>query len=108
MPLRRCPGTNCPNLVQRGQRCPKHQAQHEAKRGTSTKRGYGYTHQALRRAWARKVQTGHTRCARCGQPIHPNEPWDLGHNDHDRQQYSGPEHQRCNRSAGGKQAHNQH
>jgi hypothetical protein len=63
-------------------------------------RGYGATHKRLRRQWARIVNAGGVECARCGRLIFPGELWDLGHSD-DRTAYTGPEHQICNRSAGG-------
>ncbi len=62
-------------------------------------RGYGRHHKQLRKQWAPQVEAGHIDCARCGAPIRPGTPWDLGHNDHDRTRYSGPEHRRCNRGA---------
>ena len=53
------------------------------------------------------VSRGQVPCARCGLLIEPGEQWDLGHDDNDRTKYNGPEHaNRCNRSAGGRKAHN--
>jgi hypothetical protein len=66
---------------------------------TTTSRGYGTTHQKIRKTWEPKVAAGNILCARCHQPIHPDHPWDLGHTD-DRTGYQGPEHASCNRSAG--------
>ena len=64
-------------------------------------RGYGRKHDLLRLRWAAKVRRGLASCARCHLPIDPLEPWDLGHLD-DRTGYQGPEHAKCNRSAGGR------
>jgi hypothetical protein len=62
---------------------------------------YPGSHQAIRRALAPQVAAGTVTCWRCGQLIRPGEPWDLGHDDHDRSIYRGPEHAgRCNRAAG--------
>lgn len=60
---------------------------------------YGWSHQTLRKAWARKVEAGGVVCVRCGAPISRGEPWDLGHRDGGgRRDWAGPEHQRCNRA----------
>ena len=60
----------------------------------------------LNKQWAPKVQRGAVLCGRCGEPIQPHEPWDLGHQDEDRTKYNGPEHRdRCNRSVAGKRSH---
>jgi hypothetical protein len=67
------------------------------KRSTNA-RGYGHVHQTLRKRWAPKVAVGSVTCARCGELIDPGEPWDLGHDDHDRNRWTGPEHRRCNRA----------
>jgi predicted kinase len=69
-------------------------------RGTTLQRGYGADHRRERAKWAPLVEAGQVRCWRpeCGQPIRPGQPWDLGHDDHDRSVYRGPEHAACNRA----------
>jgi hypothetical protein len=64
---------------------------------TTTQRGYGAKHQALRAWWTPYVDAGTVDCWRCRRLITPGTAWDLGHDDHDRSIYRGPEHQRCNR-----------
>jgi hypothetical protein len=80
-------------------------------------RGYGTRHQKRRSAIAPTVATGTVRCARgaecffadeladgrkIGGFILPGQKWDLGHDDHDRTVYTGPEHRRCNRATAGR------
>jgi hypothetical protein len=65
--------------------------------GRTSARGYGTRHQTLRKLWAISVASGTVRCARCGLHIVPGAAWDLGHDDHDRSRYRGPEHTGCNR-----------
>lgn len=67
-------------------------------------RGYDRNHKLLRKQFDVEVQAGGVNCARCGKPIRPGEPWDLGHNDHDRRLYVGPEHRACNRATAGRRA----
>jgi hypothetical protein len=60
-------------------------------------RGYGGQHQKLRAWWAQQMQIGWLNgepipCWRCGHSIQPGQAWDLGHDDHDRTKYRGPEH----------------
>lgn len=74
-------------------------------RKTTTRRGYGSRHQHLRKHWAPRVATGTVVCWRCGNLIARGAAWDLGHDDHDRTKYRGPEHAACNRAAAGRAAH---
>ena len=67
--------------------------------GDTTARGYGWQHQSRRARWAPLVAAGQVCCMRCGQPIIPGTPWDLGHDDHDRTVTTGPDHRACNRAA---------
>lgn len=65
---------------------------------SAAERGYGPAHTAKRRWYKRNVvDKGNGYCWRCGIWLDPNEPWDLGHDDHDRTIYRGPECRPCNR-----------
>lgn len=80
--------------------------------GSTTSRGYGSRHQALRSRLLAAWRPGQP-CARCGQPMW--QRWttgasgkrvsaiDLGHVDGDKTRYSGLEHVACNRRAGQRQ-----
>jgi hypothetical protein len=60
---------------------------------------YPPRHRRVRRVVAEFVLSGRAACSRCGELIVPGEPWDLGHRD-GTLELAGPEHRRCNRSAG--------
>jgi len=65
---------------------------------TTTSRGYGSAHQRERRRWKLIVDRGEAWCWRCQEWLDPAQPWDLGHDDHDRNVYRGPECIKCNRA----------
>lgn len=60
----------------------------------------------LRARYKPQVDSGNAVCGRCRRPIHPGEPWDVGHvvdlSSGQPSQGYRTEHRRCNRSAGGK------
>jgi hypothetical protein len=68
----------------------------------TNERGYGWKHQNLRQSWQRVMAERVVLCSRCERPILPGQPWDLGHDDHDRSRYTGPEHRVCNRATAGR------
>lgn len=100
---RRCP--KCHRLITAGRRyCPIHQAEYEAKRGTTTARGYGSDHQRERERIQQRIDAGESvHCWSCGVRLQ-GRAWHLDHND-DRNGYRGPRCVTCNTSDGGKKAH---
>ena len=105
MSLRPCSEPGCPRLVQAaghrlGNLCPEHRQEKErrldAQRGSRQERGYGAEHEAERKRWGPRVRTGKVRCWRCGEPINPALPWDLGHAP-GQKTWIGPECWKCNR-----------
>jgi hypothetical protein len=109
-PPRACKGCGQPTVSRRHWYCQSCGQVAKKRRGSrperqvlsAARRGYGHRHQKLREEWERKVGAGGVTCSRCGGLISPDEPWDLGHADHDRSVYSGPEHRRCNRATAGR------
>lgn len=106
MTLRVCPQPGCGTLTTGGP-CSDHAKAADRARGPRQARGYDRAHDAERRRWQAELAIRPIQCARCGQPINPGEPFDLGHTD-DRTGWTGPEHPRCNRAAGGRAAHGDH
>lgn len=103
-----CPEPRCPILTDGG-RCPAHTREADKARGSRQQRGYNAEHDRLRRQWKPKVDAGRVHCHAgvCIEParfIVPGTPWDLGHTA-DRTAWTGPEHARCNRAAGGRASH---
>ena len=92
-----CAEPGCPELTNTT-RCTTHTREKDKARGTRQERGYDAAHEAERKRWEPIVATGGVTCWRCLTPIDPDQPWDLGHDDHDRTIYRGPECLRCNRA----------
>ena len=106
--MRVCAEPGCPELST-NPRCATHTREVDRARGTRQQRGYDAEHDRLRTRWKPKVDRGTVHCHAevCVEPIRlilPGARWDLGHTA-DRTAWTGPEHSRCNRVAGGKAAH---
>lgn len=106
--MRVCSQPGCPTLST-NRRCDEHASAYERRRGSRQARGYDAAHDRLRERWRPKVERGGVHChaERCLMParlILLGQAWDLGHTP-DRTAWTGPEHERCNRSAGGRAAH---
>lgn len=72
--------------------------------GNTTARGYGSSHQQLRRALLAQLKASPGQpCSRCGRPMFAEQALHLDHED-DRSGYRGLSHAWCNTSAGGKKA----
>lgn len=79
-------------------RCPEHQAAAAARRQarpSTTRRGYGASHQRLRARLIAQWTPGDP-CAHCGQPMNDQNRIDLAHTA-DRTGYRGLAHDACNR-----------
>jgi hypothetical protein len=93
-----CSIPGCPTLVRKAGKCSEHRAQAERERGSRQQRGYDSEHERIRASWQRILDSGKPiTCWRpgCGKPIDPSN-WHLGHDDHDRTKYRGPECVPCN------------
>ena len=104
-----CPAHDgsCPTLTQ-ARHCGDCAGQYELKRGRRQARGYDRDYDEARKRWEPKVAACSVHCHApvCLMParlILPGQDWDLGHDE--QRNIRGPEHSKCNRSAGGKAAH---
>lgn len=100
--MRLCLDCGRPVRKNTGARCETHARQkqraRDKRRGSTTARGYGAPHQAVRRTAIAQLQPGQP-CAHCGNPIHPGQAVDQAHTP-DRSRYIGLAHARCNRQDG--------
>lgn len=106
MALRPCLEPGCPTLT-RTTRCADHTRSADRARGTRQQRGYDKAHDQLRAEWQRRIDAG--RVVTCWRPgcgtVLTGRAWHLGHNDHDRTRYEGPECVPCNLRAAGINSH---
>lgn len=101
MSLRVCAESGCPTLSTTT-RCKLHTRAKDKARGTRQQRGYDAAHDALRADYQGRMDQGETfTCWRCTEPINPSS-WHLGHDDHDRSKYQGPECPPCNLATTGR------
>ena len=96
-----CIEADCPTLTNTT-RCTTCERAKDKARGTRQQRGYDAAHDRLRAACQRRMDEGETfDCLRCTKPIDPSY-WRLGHDDHDRSIYRGPECVPCNQATKGR------
>lgn len=101
MALKVCAEPGCPELTAKT-RCHAHERARDLARGTRQERGYDALHDVMRANYQRAMRAGQTfKCWRCGGDINP-DAWHLGHDDHDRTQYRGPECPACNLATAGR------
>lgn len=100
------PCLECPVIGEwRRGRCPEHERARDKARGARAHGNADATHKRTRAGYQRRMDAGHQfTCWRCGRPIDPTN-WHLGHDDHDRTIYRGPECPSCNLGAAGRSAH---
>jgi hypothetical protein len=99
--LKVCAEPGCPTLT-KTTRCLDCTRAKDRERGTSGERGYDYAHQRLRRNYQIRMESGEVfQCWRCGREIDP-DAWHLGHDDHNRGTYRGPECVPCNTAVAGR------
>jgi len=101
VPLTACHDCGRPTT---GRWCAACRAAHKATDGAGRQAGRDYRGTALFRRLREQAWADHDGiCGRCGQPIAPDEPWDLGHivphADGGRLERTNvrPEHRHCNR-----------
>lgn len=87
--------------------CPVCTRGRDRRRGSTTRRDYGWRHQQERAVWQERIDAGEpVTCWRpdCSNPI-TGRAWHLGHDDEDRRITRGPECVDCNLHHAGKAAH---
>jgi hypothetical protein len=96
-----CLEPDCPALTT-SSRCERHTRARDRARGTRQERGYDAAHVRARAQWQKFMDDGgEARCWRCGVVLDP-KLWHLGHDDHDRSVYCGPECVPCNTATAGR------
>lgn len=105
MSKRVCAQPGCPTLIPQGRSyCTPHTHARDYARGTAEQRGYNAEYRRQRTLARQQVDQGGVTCWRCRQPINPGEPFDLGHDDNNRDIIRGPEHPKCNRATNTRRA----
>ena len=96
-----CIVAGCPSLT-KTTRCTTHARAKDRARGTRQARGYDADHDRLRASYQARMDAGEVfQCWRCGGTI-DRLRWHLGHDDHDRSKYRGPECVPCNTATSGR------